>query len=179
VPTPSLQYQNVEPGVIDSKVTREATASRVLLGERDGAPRTRGRRRVRPSRFPSGGKDEALVAVLKPRFVRQLPEFVSELRRSFLPQEIRDHLARIKRERRLGERTGAYCGARGPARRAAARHVVSLCPAPAMTRAVVSRLHRSNSGAVGITCCLGRTPVAMGSCIMVSLTIGRIERRSK
>ena len=34
-----------------------------------------------------------------PEFARALPQFVSELRRMFTPEEIEEHLARIERER--------------------------------------------------------------------------------
>ncbi|MDE2791883.1 MAG: hypothetical protein OXI81_15870 [Paracoccaceae bacterium] len=34
-----------------------------------------------------------------PEFARELPQFVSELRRMFTPEEIEEHLARIERER--------------------------------------------------------------------------------
>lgn len=35
-----------------------------------------------------------------PEFARELPRFVSQVRRMFTPQEVRTHLARIERERR-------------------------------------------------------------------------------
>ncbi len=34
-----------------------------------------------------------------PEFARALPQFVSELRRMFTPEEVEEHLARIERER--------------------------------------------------------------------------------
>ena len=34
-----------------------------------------------------------------PEFARALPQFVSELRRMFTPEEIEEHLARVERER--------------------------------------------------------------------------------
>jgi hypothetical protein len=39
------------------------------------------------------------AAVRHPEFARELPRFVSRVRRIFTPQEIRTHLARIERER--------------------------------------------------------------------------------
>ena len=40
------------------------------------------------------------AATRHPEFARELPQFVSRVRRMFTPQEIRTHLARIERERR-------------------------------------------------------------------------------
>jgi hypothetical protein len=40
------------------------------------------------------------AAVDHPEFARELPRFVSRVRRMFTPQEIRTHLARIEREQR-------------------------------------------------------------------------------
>jgi hypothetical protein len=42
----------------------------------------------------------ASAAVGRREFARELPRFVSQVRRMFTPQEIRTHLARIERERR-------------------------------------------------------------------------------
>ena len=41
----------------------------------------------------------AAAAAVHPGFARALPQFVSELRRMFTPEEIEEHLARIERER--------------------------------------------------------------------------------
>ena len=41
----------------------------------------------------------AAAAEEYPEFARALPQFVSELRRMFTPEEIGEHLARIERER--------------------------------------------------------------------------------
>ena len=41
----------------------------------------------------------AAAAEDHPEFARALPQFVSELRRMFTPEEIDEHLARIERER--------------------------------------------------------------------------------
>ena len=41
----------------------------------------------------------AAAAEDRPEFARALPQFVSELRRMFTPEEIDEHLARIERER--------------------------------------------------------------------------------
>ena len=41
----------------------------------------------------------AAAAEDHPEFARALPQFVSELRRMFTPEEIEEHLARIERER--------------------------------------------------------------------------------
>ncbi len=41
----------------------------------------------------------AEAAARHPEFARELPRFVSRVRRMFTPQEIRSHLARIERER--------------------------------------------------------------------------------
>lgn len=41
----------------------------------------------------------ASAAAQHPEFARELPQFVSEVRRVFTPQEILTHLARIERER--------------------------------------------------------------------------------
>ena len=41
----------------------------------------------------------AAVAEDRPEFARALPQFVSELRRMFTPEEIEEHLARIEHER--------------------------------------------------------------------------------
>ena len=41
----------------------------------------------------------AEAAEAHPEFARALPQFVSELRRIFTPEEIEEHLARIERER--------------------------------------------------------------------------------
>ena len=41
----------------------------------------------------------AEAAEVHPEFARALPQFVSELRRLFTPEEIEEHLARIERKR--------------------------------------------------------------------------------
>ena len=41
----------------------------------------------------------AEAAEAHPEFARALPQFVSELRRMFTPEEIEEHLARIERKR--------------------------------------------------------------------------------
>ena len=41
----------------------------------------------------------AQAAEERPEFARALPQFVSELRRMFTPEELEEHLARIERER--------------------------------------------------------------------------------
>ena len=41
----------------------------------------------------------AAAAEDHPEFARALPQFVSELRRMFTPEEIEEHLARVERER--------------------------------------------------------------------------------
>ena len=38
------------------------------------------------------------AAAEHPEFARELPRFVSEVRRMFTPQEIRTHIARVERE---------------------------------------------------------------------------------
>ena len=40
----------------------------------------------------------ASAATLHPEFARELPRFVSEVRRMFSPEEIRLHIARLERE---------------------------------------------------------------------------------
>jgi len=42
--------------------------------------------------------DFASAAADHPEFARELPRFVSEVRRMFTPEEIRTHIARVERE---------------------------------------------------------------------------------
>jgi hypothetical protein len=46
----------------------------------------------------------ASAAPKHPEFARELPRFVSQVRRMFTPQEIRTHIARVEREQ--SEKTG-------------------------------------------------------------------------
>lgn len=45
----------------------------------------------------------ASAASRHPEFARELPRFVSQVRRMFTPQEIRTHIARVERERRKSD----------------------------------------------------------------------------